>query len=152
MESFVREALRLAIHTEKSSRDFYRYAAGKAATGAVRKIFEQLAGEEAEHLAAFLDRYEGDDVHELQSPGGTPGRPDPRRYGELPGSLDGVFDEAQALRLALGEEQACIDCYSALVETLRDAELRAIFEQALDDTRRHHELIRQQYRRLLEGS
>lgn len=150
MESFAEEALRLAIHTEKSSHDFYRYAAGRAKNEAVREIFAQLASEEAEHMAAFLARYEGDDILQLQDTGEAPGGPDPRRYGELVGAIDSIFDEAQALRLALGEEQACIDSYTVLVETLREPELRAIFEQALDDTRRHYEQLRQQYLRFAE--
>jgi rubrerythrin len=54
---FARDALRIAIATERSGLDFYTRAARVTRDARGRKIFQDLASEEKEHLATLEDRY-----------------------------------------------------------------------------------------------
>src|SRR5262249_26781688 len=54
---FARDALRIAIATERSGLEFYTRAAGLTRDRRGRTVFERLAGEEREHLATLETRY-----------------------------------------------------------------------------------------------
>src|SRR5690606_787614 len=54
---FSRDALRIAIATERSGREFYAYAARMTKDARGRRIFEKLAGEEDDHLDRLEQRY-----------------------------------------------------------------------------------------------
>src|SRR2546427_9951440 len=56
---FARDALRMAIATERSGLEFYTRAAGLTKDKRGRNVFERLAGEEREHLATLQKRYRG---------------------------------------------------------------------------------------------
>src|SRR5512145_2697327 len=54
---FARDALRIAIATERSGLDFYSRAARMTRDGRGRRVFQKLADEEKEHLAKLEGRY-----------------------------------------------------------------------------------------------
>src|SRR5204863_3239219 len=54
---FARDALRMAIATERSGLEFYTRAAALTKDPRGRSVFEKLAGEEREHLATLQKRY-----------------------------------------------------------------------------------------------
>src|SRR5687768_8570027 len=54
---FSRDALRIAIATERSGREFYARAARMTKDARGRRIFEKLAGEEDDHLDRLEQRY-----------------------------------------------------------------------------------------------
>src|SRR6186713_2063907 len=54
---FARDALRIAIATERSGLEFYTRAASIARDSRGRRVFEKLATEEQEHLATLEARY-----------------------------------------------------------------------------------------------
>src|SRR5216110_938480 len=54
---FARDALRIAIATERSGLDFYTRAARQTSDTRGRKIFHDLAAEEKEHLSTLENRY-----------------------------------------------------------------------------------------------
>src|SRR6185436_1220619 len=54
---FARDALRIAIATERSGREFYARAAKMARDARGKRIFERLATEEIGHLTKLEDRY-----------------------------------------------------------------------------------------------
>src|SRR5947207_13866251 len=54
---FARDALRMAIATERSGLEFYTRAATLTTDARGRKVFERLAVEEREHLAILQRRY-----------------------------------------------------------------------------------------------
>src|SRR5204862_5057642 len=54
---FARDALQIAIATERSGLEFYTRAAGLTRDRRGRTVFERLAGEEREHLATLEARY-----------------------------------------------------------------------------------------------
>src|SRR5947207_1642269 len=56
---FARDALRIAIATERSGLEFYSRAARVARDARARRIFEKLAAEEQAHLATLEARYRG---------------------------------------------------------------------------------------------
>ena len=55
---FARDALRIAIATERSGLEFYSRAAASARLPRGRKIFQKLAEEERQHLAKLEARYQ----------------------------------------------------------------------------------------------
>src|SRR5688500_4494452 len=54
---FARDALRIAIATERSGLEFYTRAAALTKDARGRKVFKRLAGEEKEHLGKLEARY-----------------------------------------------------------------------------------------------
>jgi hypothetical protein len=54
---FARDALKMAIATERSGREFYTRAARLTKPGRGRRIFEKLATEEQDHFARLEARY-----------------------------------------------------------------------------------------------
>src|SRR5436309_79747 len=56
---FARDALRIAIATERSGLQFYTRAAAMASDPRGRSVFEKLANEEKEHLGTLERRYRG---------------------------------------------------------------------------------------------
>src|ERR1700704_3811459 len=54
---FARDALRMAIATERSGLEFYTRAAGQARDPRGRTVFQKLAAEEGEHLGTLEKRY-----------------------------------------------------------------------------------------------
>ena len=55
---FARDALRMAIATERSGLDFYTRAASQTKDPRGRTVFQKLAAEEREHLATLQKRYQ----------------------------------------------------------------------------------------------
>src|SRR5262249_1248082 len=55
---FARDALRMAIATERSGLDFYTRAASMTKDVRGRKVFQRLAGEERAHLGTLENRYQ----------------------------------------------------------------------------------------------
>ena len=149
MESFAKESLRIAILTEKRSFDFYHCAAGLVDDERTREVFERLADEEVEHMKAFLELYPGDEFGDLQSL--TNRSPDPNNpgYRALHEETDVASREQQALKISLHEEQVCIEHYAVLATYLSERSLYEIFEKVLSETRRHYELINEEYLRLM---
>ena len=54
---FARDALRMAIATERSGLEFYTRAAGLTKDPRGRSVFQKLAAEEGEHLGTLEKRY-----------------------------------------------------------------------------------------------
>ena len=54
---FARDAMRIAIATERSGLEFYTRAAGLTSDPQGRAVFQRLAGEEQEHLGTLERRY-----------------------------------------------------------------------------------------------
>lgn len=149
MEHFAKESLRIAILAEKRSFDFYRCAARLVDDKRTRKVFELLASEEAEHMGAFLALYPGGEFGDLQSLTNRPPDFNNAAYRSLLAEIDATTREQQALEISLREEQACIEHYLILTSCLRERKLFEIFERVLSQTRRHYELINEEYMRVM---
>lgn len=149
MEHFAKESLRIAILTEKRSYDFYRCAARIVGDERTRRVFELLADEETEHMKAFLSLYPGSEFGDLRTL--MQQEPDLRNqaYRALIAEIDSTTREQQALEISLREEQACIEHYAVLATCLRERNLFEIFDRVLSETRRHYDLINEEYMRVM---
>jgi rubrerythrin len=149
MEQSIAEALRTAICIEKNSFDFYRRAAELVSDERTRQVFEFLAGEEAEHMEAFLGMYPGNYYGDLlRLPDQSPDL-DHQVNGELFETIGPALSAEQALEISLREEMNCLDLYSGLCRNLSDPRLREVFEQALDDTHTHCKVIDEEWMRIM---
>ncbi len=97
---FARDALRIAIATERSGLEFYSRAAALTKDARGRAIFKKLAREEGEHLATLEARYEKllDQDPQLEA------RP---TFLFFKGAAHGLFAEgAEQLRKGVNDQQA----------------------------------------------
>ncbi|HEX4346023.1 MAG TPA: transcriptional repressor [Vicinamibacterales bacterium] len=151
---FARDALRIAIATEKSGLDFYTRAASLTTDTRGRHVFQRLAEEEKEHLGTLQARYRQlvtEDPH-LES------RP---TFLFFKGAAAGIFAAGtEKLRKGINDEQALlvgIKCergshqfFKKYGERFEDSEGKRIFLEFADEERVHLELLIREYRALRE--
>jgi Fur family ferric uptake transcriptional regulator len=149
---FARDALRMAIATERSGLEFYTRAASQTRDARGRTVFQKLAAEEQEHLGTLEKRY-GELVAsdpQLES------RP---TFLFFKGAASGLFAEgAKQLRKGVNDEQALligIKCergshkfFKRYGERFEDSEGKQIFLEFADEERAHLELLIREYRAL----
>jgi rubrerythrin len=151
---FARDALRMAIATERSGLDFYTRAAGLTKDPRGRTIFQKLAAEEKEHLGTLEKRYReliaGDD--ELES------RP---TFLFFKGAASGLFAEgAKQLRDGVNDQEALligIKCergshnfFKKYGERFEESEGKQVFLEFADEEKVHLDLLLREYRALVE--
>ena len=151
---FARDALRIAIATERSGREFYTRAARLTPDGPARRIFQKLAGEEVEHLRKLEDRYA-----ELV-------RQEPRLESHptflfFKGAANGLFadgteelgggvDEGQALLIGIKCERGSHAFFKKYGERFDESEGKRIFLEFANEEREHLELLLREHRRWTE--
>ncbi len=149
---FARDALRMAIATERSGLEFYTRAAALTKDARGRSVFEKLAGEEKEHLATLEKRYA-----ELSTL-------DPRletypTFLFFKGAASGVFaegtrelregvDDEQALLIGIRCERGSHQFFKRYGERFEDSEGKQVFLEFADEERTHLELLIREYRAL----
>jgi len=151
---FARDALRIAIATERSGLDFYARAAKVTRDARGRKIFQDLALEEKEHLGKLEARY-AELLHrdpQLES------RP---TFLFFKGAANGLFAEgAERLMRGVNDQQALmigIRCergshrfFKKYGERFEDSEGKQIFLEFADEERDHLDLLIREYRALVK--
>ena len=151
---FARDALRIAIATERSGLEFYTRAASLTRDARGRTVFQKLAAEEREHLGTLEKRYRelvATDPH-LES------RP---TFLFFKGAANGLFAEgAERLRKGVDDQQALligIKCergshkfFKRYGERFEDSEGKQIFLEFADEERAHLDLLIREYRALRE--
>ena len=151
---FARDALRIAIATERSGLDFYTRASSLTRDPRGRSVFQNLAAEERDHLATLEKRYRelgANDPH-LES------RP---TFLFFKGAANGLFAEgAKRLRKGVNDQQALligIKCergshkfFKRYGERFEDSEGKQIFLEFADEERAHLDLLIREYRALRE--
>jgi Fur family ferric uptake transcriptional regulator len=151
---FARDALRIAMDTERSGLEFYSRAARIAKDARGRKIFHDLAMEEKEHLSKLEERYNQlkERDPELES------RP---TFLFFKGAANGLFAEgAERLLRGVNDEQALligIRCergshrfFKKYGERFEDSEGKQIFLEFADEERNHLDLLVREYRALMK--
>jgi Fur family ferric uptake transcriptional regulator len=151
---FARDALRIAIATERSGLQFYAKAAAVATDPRGREVFSKLAGEEQEHLATLERRYRELLARDplLES------RP---TFLFFKGAAQGIFAEGtERLRTGVNDLQALligIRCerdshkfFKKYGERFEDSEGKQIFLEFADEERAHRDLLIAEYRALGE--
>jgi Fur family transcriptional regulator, ferric uptake regulator len=151
---FARDALRIAIATERSGLEFYSRAARTTRDVRGRRIFEKLADEEKEHLGTLEARYR----ELLQQDPQLESRP---TFLFFKGAANGLFaagaeriangvDDRQALMIGIKCERGSHKFFKRYGEKFEDSEGRKIFLEFADEERAHLELLIREYRALLE--
>src|SRR5918994_5779496 len=151
---FARDALRIAIATERSGLDFYTKAARMTRDARGRRVFEKLAEEEKEHLGKLEARY----GELLQQDPLLESRP---TFLFFKGAANGLFaagaeqlakgvDDRQALMIGIRCERASHRFFKRYGDRFEDSEGKQIFLEFATEERDHLELLIREYRALLE--
>ncbi len=151
---FARDALRIAIATERSGLEFYSRAAGLTRDQRARRIFKKLAGEEREHLATLEARYKqllaADQELESRPP-----------FLFFKGAANGLFaagaeqltkgvNAKQALMIGIRCERGSHRFFKRYGERFEDSEGKQVFLEFADEERLHLELLTREYRALVK--
>jgi len=150
---FARDALRIAIATERSGLEFYSRAAKITRDPRGRRVFDKLAAEEQEHLGTLEARY-----RELL-------RQDPQLESRptflfFKGAANGLFaagadqltrgvNDRQALMIGIRCERGSHRFFKRYGERFEDSEGKQIFLEFADEERAHLELLIREYRALV---
>ena len=151
---FARDALRMAIATERSGREFYARGSKLVKDARARKVFRRLAEEEEEHLGTLERRYT-----ELLAE-------DPKlesypTFLYFKGAANGLFaagtdelanvvDDREALRIGIRCERGSHRFFKRYGERFEDSEGKRVFLEFADEERDHLELLIREYRALVE--
>src|SRR6185503_2942566 len=151
---FARDALRIAIATERSGLEFYSRAAKIARDARGRKVFHDLAMEEQEHLGKLEERYSAllERDPQLES------RP---TFLFFKGAANGLFAEGaerllrgvndqQALKIGIKCERGSHRFFKKYGERFEDSEGKQIFLEFADEEHEHLDLLLREYRALLK--
>jgi Fur family transcriptional regulator, ferric uptake regulator len=151
---FARDALRIAIATERSGLEFYSRAARVTRDARGRKIFNDLAMEEKEHLGKLEARYR----ELLQRDPQLESRP---TFLFFKGAANGLFAEGaerllrgvndqQALMIGIRCERGSHRFFKKYGERFEDSEGKQIFLEFAGEEREHLDLLIREYRALVK--
>jgi Fur family ferric uptake transcriptional regulator len=151
---FARDALRIAIATERSGLEFYTHAARRTRDARGRKVFHDLAMEEQEHLGKLEQRYS----ELLQRDPQLESRP---TFLFFKGAANGLFAEGserllkgvndqQALMIGIRCERGSHRFFKKYGERFEDSEGKQIFLEFADEERAHLDLLVREHRLLIK--
>jgi Fur family transcriptional regulator, ferric uptake regulator len=149
---FARDALRIAIATERSGFEFYGRASRVARDARAGAVFQKLADEEREHLGTLEHRYQ----RLLALDARLESRP---TFLFFKGAANGLFaagaeqvargvDDKQALMIGIRCERASHRFFKRYGERFEDSEGKQIFLEFASEERAHLELLIREYRAL----
>src|SRR5215470_2013740 len=151
---FARDALRIAIATERSGLQFYTKASAITTDPRGRSVFERLAAEEKEHLGTLERRYRELIAQDplLES------RP---TFLFFKGAANGIFaegteklgagvDDLQALLIGIRCERDSHKFFKKYGERFEDSEGKQIFLEFAEEEGAHRDLLIAEYRALRE--
>jgi Fur family ferric uptake transcriptional regulator len=151
---FARDALRIAIATERSGLEFYSRAAAITRDARGRKVFQRLAEEEKEHLGTLETRYRQllKEDPELES------HP---TFLFFKGAANGIFaagteelakgvDDRRALLIGIKCERGSHKFFKRYGERFEESEGKRIFLEFADEEREHLDLLIREYKSLVE--
>ncbi|HSL22167.1 MAG TPA: transcriptional repressor [Vicinamibacterales bacterium] len=154
---FARDALRIAIATERSGLEFYTRAARITRDARGKRVFEKLAEEEKEHLSKLEARYRQLLAQDPQ----LDSRP---TFLFFKGAANGLFaagtdqlakggvDDRQALMIGIRCERGSHKFFKRYGGRFEDSEGKQIFLEFADEERQHLELLIREYRGLMARS
>jgi Fur family ferric uptake transcriptional regulator len=151
---FARDALRMAIATERSGLDFYTRAASMTTDRRGRDVFRRLADEEQTHLRTLEMRY----GELLAKDADLERRP---TFLFFKGAANGIFakgsdqlrkgiDDLQALLIGIKCERDSHKFFKRYGERFEDSEGKQVFLEFAAEERTHCELLIREYRALRE--
>jgi len=151
---FARDALRIAIATERSGLEFYSRAARITKDPRGRSVFQRLAEEEKHHLGTLEKRYQKllEQDPQLES------RP---TFLFFKGAANGLFakgadeltrhgiNDREAYKIGIRCERGSHRFFKRYGERFEDSEGKQIFLEFADEERDHLEMLIREYRALL---
>ena len=151
---FARDALRIAIATERSGFNFYNRAARFTQDARGRSVFHRLAEEEKEHLGTLEKRY----AELLATDPLLESRP---TFLFFKGAANGIFSagaeelgpgvsDLDALLIGIKCERGSHNFFKKYGERFEDSEGKRIFLEFADEERAHLDLLVNEYRSLRE--
>jgi Fur family transcriptional regulator, ferric uptake regulator len=151
---FARDALRMAIATERSGREFYSRAAKITRDPRGREVFQKLAEEEKEHLGTLEARY----AELLAADPSLESRP---TFLFFKGAANGLFaagaerltkgvNDQQALMIGIRCERGSHQFFKKYGERFEDSEGKQIFMEFAEEERAHLELLIREYKSLVK--
>ena len=150
---FARDALKMAIATERSGLDFYARGAKLVRDARAREVFKRLSEEETEHLDALEGRYQellAEDPRLESYPtflffkGAANGL-----FASGAEELAGVVDDREALMIGIKCERNSHQFFKRYGERFEDSEGKRIFLEFADEEREHLELLIREHRALV---
>lgn len=145
----MREAIKLAIETEKNVMDFYLKAANLTNNERGKKVFTLLAGEEREHAAHFFKIYTGKDLGTFDEFINSPPSPTFGILRELDKDLAADVNERKAMELAMKEEEDLVKNLRLTSSRIIDPAVRAVFERMAVETEHHYAIIESEYAHMM---
>jgi Fur family ferric uptake transcriptional regulator len=147
-----RDALRIAIATERSGREFYGRAAKLTRDARGRRIFQSLAGDEDDHLDRLERRY-----RELMAQ--YPALEAQPPFLFFKGAANGLFsagadeltkgvDDRTALLISIRCERASHEFFKRYGERFEESEGKRVFLEFAGEEREHLDLLTREYRSL----
>jgi len=152
---FARDALRIAIATERSGREFYARAASIARDPRGRAVFKKLAEDEDGHLSKLENRYRELLTRDPQ----LESRP---TFLFFKGAANGLFadgaeqllasgvNDQQALLIGIRCERGSHRFFKRYGERFEDSEGKQVFLEFADEERDHLELLIREYKALVK--
>jgi Fur family ferric uptake transcriptional regulator len=149
---FARDALRIAIATERSGVEFYSHAAKTTSDARGRKIFQDLAREEKHHLGLLEARY--DEL--LRRDPQLESRPTflffksaaSGLFAEAAKQVKQGIDDRQALMIGIKCERGSHRFFKKYGEQFEESEGKQIFLDFAKEERAHLNLLMREYRAL----
>jgi Fur family transcriptional regulator, ferric uptake regulator len=151
---FARDALRIALATERSGRDFYARAATITRDARARSVFLKLSESEKDHLARLEHRYQAllAQDPELES------RP---TFLFFKGAANGLFSAAaealikvqsdrDALMMGIRCERGSHKFFKKYGERFEDSEGKQIFLEFAEEEKEHLDLLINEYKLLVK--
>jgi len=152
---FARDALRIAIATERSGMEFYGRGVKLVKDPRAREVFRKLATEEVHHLKTLEARY---DALLKQDPL-LESRP---TFLFFKGAANGLFaagtdqlrrdgvDDLEAYRIGIRCERGSHRFFKRYGERFEDSEGKQVFLEFAEEEREHLELLIREYRTLVK--
>jgi rubrerythrin len=149
---FARDALRIAVATERSGLEFYSRAAALASDPRGREVFERLAEDERHHLGTLEKRY----AELIATDPTLETRP---TFLFFKGAAQGIFaegaeklrggvDDLQALLIGIRCERDSHKFFKKYGDRFEDSEGKQIFLEFADEERAHRDMLIREYREL----
>jgi len=149
---FARDALRMAVATERSGLEFYSRAAALAGDPRGREIFQRLAEDEKHHLGTLEKRY----AELIASDATLESRP---TFLFFKGAAHGIFaegaeklrdgvDDLQALLIGIRCERDSHKFFKKYGDRFEDSEGKQIFLEFAEEERDHRDTLIREYRQL----
>jgi len=149
---FARDALRIAVATERSGLDFYSRAASLANDPRGREVFQRLAEDEKHHLGTLEQRY----AELIATDPTLESRP---TFLFFKGAAQGIFaegaeklrsgvDDLQALLIGIRCERDSHKFFKKYGDRFEDSEGKQIFLEFAEEERTHRDLLIKEYRDL----